>query len=74
MFGFESNLFLVALTHDQVQIAAFSNWTNIQGIIFISGIGFGIIGRRDVAHLLCQNESSDPEKSQQEYLSKKKIM
>jgi len=73
MFGFEANLFLVALTHDQAQIAAFSNWTNIHGIIFISGIGFGIIGRRDVAHLLCQNESSDPVVSQEQYLSKKTL-
>ena len=46
------NTYYIGLTHDQVEIAAYVAWNNLAGIVFTVGLGFGIIGRRDVAHLL----------------------
>jgi len=53
------NTYFIGLTHDQDQIAAYVAWNNLAGIVFTVGLGFGIIGRRDVAHLLHHNALHD---------------
>lgn len=53
------NTYFIGLTHDQVEIAAYVAWNNLAGIVFTVGLGFGIIGRRDVAHLLHHNALHD---------------
>ena len=53
------NTYFIGLTHDQTEIAAYVAWNNLAGIVFTIGLGFGIIGRRDVAHLLHHNALHD---------------
>ena len=64
--GFELNTYFIGLTHDQVEIAAYVAWNNIAGIVFTIGLGFGIISRRDVAHLLMHKAKENDEEVKDE--------
>jgi Na+-driven multidrug efflux pump len=57
--GFELNTYYAGLTHDNIQIAAYVGWTNLAGIVFCTGLGFGIIGRTKVGTLLGMSKPVD---------------
>ena len=57
--GFELNTYFAGLTHDNVQIAAYVGWVNLAGIVFCTGIGFGIIGRTRVGTLVGAKKFAD---------------
>ena len=44
--GYELNIYMAALTHDENQISAFVSFINITGFPSIIGLGFGNISRR----------------------------
>lgn len=57
--GFELNTYFAGLTHDNVQIAAYVGWVNLAGIVFCTGIGFGIIGRTRVGTFVGAKKFAD---------------
>ena len=50
--GFEFNILLAGITHDQNQIAAFVSWTNFTDIVFRIGMGFSNVTRTKVANYI----------------------
>ena len=57
--GFELNTYFAGITKDDIQIAAFVGWTNLAGIVFCTGLGFGIIGRTKIGHLVGAKKFED---------------